>query len=327
MTHRRESDLYPLIGDVLRRHGYPVVVEQVSFRHPVVKTEDGRDYWPQVDVAAFRWHDNDVDAIAVEAKRGASPSAPLWAVEQAASYQLLFPRVFIATEADASAVQAFSEPIMRQLGLGYIHVAASRATMEMQSQLHARTSQRIMDDVLRPAAVTALLWHSLIREEARLAPCLGEYWVWSRSNDQMQLQLGTDHDATYAACYSETKPVCSAIAAAADPVQVATLLATIPSRFARHHRVRVGVKNPAGSFVPSAGTGPHHFGETPGEITRALSVARNAAAAARTLGTLEFRVALWPNAVRPDRIAAEGGLEAALPGLTALRDYLNALLP
>ncbi len=115
-----EKALYASIEDMMVGQGYAVIREFKAF-FPLAD----RTRW--LDLLGFRWADDgDLDAWAVEAKKGDLPSNALSALPRAIEYQLYVPRVSAAAEVRGGCL-AFAEEPLRKLGLGYIHATPKLA--------------------------------------------------------------------------------------------------------------------------------------------------------------------------------------------------------
>jgi hypothetical protein len=81
------------------------------------------------DHVAWRWHGAEIDPCAVEVKVGWADVA----FAQAVAYQVGFSRVYVAAD-ERLAETGYLGRVFAHFGLGYIHVGASDATIELEAK-------------------------------------------------------------------------------------------------------------------------------------------------------------------------------------------------
>ena len=320
-----EKWMYEPLARAFEARGF-TTFKQLRFHHPLVR-EYG-EYHPKADLAAFRWvTDAQIDAVAVEAKPGKYPDSPLWATSQATTYQLLFPSVYVASHTPPEGL-AFSEGVLRALGLGYIQVAGDRAIFVFSPVPKARCYEMHYLEHIRPVALMALLAKRFITEKWRANTYPPRsFWVWTEALRTVQLQFGVDEQNAYFGCYSDIKDVCRKVAQRADVREIALRLARIPEAFERHHTVEYAERLPGRQLdYARCGGQTAPFDDTPDSIEAALKQARDWCQPSRRVGALSMRVKLWKRERFVERPEAEASVQQLWEPVNALRAYLNSLI-
>ncbi|MBI5486439.1 MAG: hypothetical protein HY905_03815 [Deltaproteobacteria bacterium] len=166
----KEKHLYPALVRHMTTKGFSEVVGAASDRKlvlPVVLQE--------VDALGCRWtDDNDVDAWAVEVKRGVARGDVRAAFAQAVAYSAVVPRVSIGTPAGRLDLEEI-RPHMKRLGLGHVSISPS-GTSDGEPPDQAVLFQReLFFQTTRHAAVLLLLARERFGADADLRPHAG---VW-----------------------------------------------------------------------------------------------------------------------------------------------------
>jgi len=318
----QEKEMYQPIRQAFKSQGF-LTWEQFAITHPIVK-----ERYRKVDVVAFRW-DSDVhlNATAVEVKPGTEPATPLEAIEQASTYQLLFPSVFVAAGTEQGKL-AFSEGILRALGLGYIQVMDGNATFVFPPQENARVYENLFLETIRPIGVLALLTRHIERLQHDAADSLE--WVlkgtctYTKRIDQVQLEFAIDEKSgdVLFGCWSEVKRVCGRLAQKADPGKLAELLARVPSKFPRNHRMQ----QVEARFQSKRNVGdPFTFDGSRETVSAALRKVREWCTKPGGSGSVAFWYKLWEKNRFVSRQEAESTLEELVNEVVAVRQYLNTL--
>lgn len=318
-----EKAMYPPIAKAFSNHGF-VVFQQFSFEHPLVGHYEG--YEPKADLAAFRWaSDVAIDAVAVEAKPGTEPAGPLWAIRQAATYQLLFPSVYVACGTPVEKL-SFAEGVLRALGLGYMSVHKKRASFIFPPVENARCYEVHFLRQIRPAAVLALLADSLL-DDPWTSNHSAWLWIWTENQNEVQVQFGLTGAAACCGLYSPTKWVCKALAGEIDEKQLSGLLGQVPPDYGRCHVIEHAKCLPYGRLDPAAcGDEKAEFDDTPTKIAAAMAKARKWCSKSRRVGAFAVRYELWSRDTFVTREKAEARVKPLLKHLKPIRDYLNGLL-
>ena len=313
--------MYQPIRQSFENQGF-LTSEQFAITHPIVK-----ERYRKIDVVAFRW-DSDVhlNATAVEVKPGAEPATPLEAIEQASTYQLLFPSVYVAAGTERRNL-SFSEGILRALGLGYIHVMDRNATFVLPPQQNARVYEDLFLETIRPIGVLALLTRHIERRQNDTDHSIE--WVvksactYTMPIDQVQLHFCIDEKSgdVLFGCWSEVKRICDRLAKKADPDKLAELLARVPPKFPRRYEVQhvqahFQSKRKAGeTFI---------FDDSRETVSEALGKVRTWCTQPKESGIVAIWYRLWNKSDFVSRHEAESKLDELVNDVTAVRRYLNA---
>jgi hypothetical protein len=318
----QEKGMYRPIRQSFEDQGF-LTLEQFAFTHPIVK-----ERYRNVDVVAFRWDSNvHLNAIAVEVKPGAEPATPLEAIEQASIYQLLFPSVYIAAGTERGNL-AFSEGILRALGLGYIQVTNKNAKFVLPPQENARVYEDLFLETIRPIAVLALLTRHIEKRRNDSAHSL-EWAVKSTCTytmpiDQVQLHLCIDEKSedVLFGCWSEVKRICAHLAKKADPDKLAELLARVPARFRR----RFEVQHVEAHFQSKRTAGETFtFDDSRETVSEALGKVDTWCTPRKESGIVALWYRLWKKNQFVSMQEAESTLDELVNEVTAVRQYLNTL--
>ena len=149
-----EKELYPPLQNFLEGEGYSVERELSVYSRLSGKTR-------KLDLVGFKWNaDGQVDAWAIEAKRGSNPSDLLTGLAQGVEYQLYSPRVSLAAEADRKRL-GFAEDPLRRLGLGYISVRGKTATEIIQPAYSPHLYCDEFNTIIRHAGCLKLLGETI----------------------------------------------------------------------------------------------------------------------------------------------------------------------
>jgi hypothetical protein len=318
-----ENDMYEPIIKSFKSQNF-VAWKQFPITHPLVK-----DRYRRVDVVAFRW-DSDVllNATAVEAKPGSEPATPLEAIQQASTYQLLFPSVYVAARTKQGEL-SFSEGILRALGLGYIEVTDGNAVFVFPPQENARAYENLFLETIRPTGVVALLTRHIQRQQNYAAD--SPNWVlksgcaYTMPIDQVQLQFSVDEKSgnVLFGCWSEVKQVCDRLAKKVDPDKLADLLSRVPSNFKRCYQVQ----QVESQFQDKRSIGePFTFDDGREGVSAAMDTLRGWCSEPKRSGIIALWYKLWDRSHFVSRPEAESRLDELLNEVVAIRQYLNELL-
>jgi hypothetical protein len=319
----REKDMYQLVRQAFENQGF-FTSGQFAIMHPFVK-----ERYRKVDVAAFRWDSNvHLNAMAVEVKLGTEPATLLEAIEQASTYQLLFPSVYIAASTEREKL-AFSEGILRALGLGYIQVMDKNATFIFPPQENARVYENLFLETIRPIGVVALLTRHIDKRQNHAAYpsewVVKSSWAYTMPVEQAQLHFCIDEksgDVRFG-CWSELKGVCKRLAQRVDPGKLVELLARVPPKFPRRFEVH---------HVESSFQKKHTVGETftfddsREAVSEALGKVRAWGTKPKESGEFAFWYRLWGKSQFVSKQEAESTLDELVSEVVAVREYLNSLL-
>ena len=146
----------------------------------------------KVDIAAFEWSgDYDVNTVAVECKIGGDWVGPSKAIDQATAYQVLFQKTYIASttmEADLGHLK----PILKKIGVGYIHVDEKCARMVFPANRAPWFNQQSSKLQVRRKAMLALAFQEIYgKERIRVgrADRHGEIWVSNNKEKSCNLLI------------------------------------------------------------------------------------------------------------------------------------------
>lgn len=154
-----EKDFYPHVSNFFLEQGYFVVSGWATKPGIEGSSEFGFTIYGQpmrCDIAAARWNsEQEVEAVAVECKRlgsmKKSVGAGLW---QAIDYQVVFDKVFIATETAGG--MGHMSSVIHSLGIGHIAVDATSGKCQVKSDGEFRNVDRF-DESARRNQVTPRL--------------------------------------------------------------------------------------------------------------------------------------------------------------------------
>jgi len=182
-----EDQLYSPVEKFFKNRGYFTVSALSKKSGEVARSTFGVNVngeMKKVDVAAFKWLDNhNIEAIAVECKLGKTCRHAGSALYQATAYQVLFPKVYVASQADLSELKHV-ESSLKQLGLGYILVK-EEATMIFPSAENARFSQIEFNRQLRNRIAVLLAFNAVFGEEMEFGNAGNPEEIWV-SNKRIQ---------------------------------------------------------------------------------------------------------------------------------------------
>ena len=151
---KKEKELYPPLQKFLEVSGYSVERELSVYSRLSRKRR-------KLDLVGFKWNaDGQVDAWAIEAKRGSNPSDLLAGLAQGVEYQLYSPRVSLAAEVDRKYL-GFAEDPLRRLGLGYIAVRGKTTTEIIQPAYSPHLYCDEFNTIIRHAGCLKLLGETL----------------------------------------------------------------------------------------------------------------------------------------------------------------------
>ncbi len=164
----QEKDLYGPISKELKGNSntcYTMTIEQ----YPLSITEEKRSR--RVDIIAAKWpKESNLEVTAVECKLGQGWRKMEDAIGQAITYQTFVPYVYIATETPKERL-GHMENVLRELGLGYIHVKMyskerGKASIVLRPKKSAIIkNSRMMNQVLHPLG-HLLIWREYWGEDA-----------------------------------------------------------------------------------------------------------------------------------------------------------------
>lgn len=155
-------------------------------------------YCRQIDVAAFRWkNDEEIEAVAVECKcLSTSREGCKEALGQATDYQLFFPYVYIATQED-KLYYADEEWILTKLGLGRLMINEKGIVKEVTYPSNELFQQNFLEEYLasqvRDKAVLFLTFCELFPDAYTMhyfgGMRKGELWVHNHPKDSVQFRV------------------------------------------------------------------------------------------------------------------------------------------
>ncbi len=164
----QEKDLYGPISKELEGNSntcYTMTIEQ----YPLSINEEKRSR--RVDIIAAKWpKESNLEVAAVECKLGQGWKKVEDAIGQAITYQTFVPYVYIATETPKERL-GHMENVLRELGLGYIHVKMDskergKASIVLRPKKSAIIkNSRMMNQVLHPLG-HLLIWREYWGEDA-----------------------------------------------------------------------------------------------------------------------------------------------------------------
>lgn len=166
-----EERLYRPIETLFEKQEYRVVSDRKKVSPEVAHSGFGikiDDEIKRIDVAAFKWlDDSNIEAIAVECKLGARASDAGSALYQATAYQVLFPKVYVASEAPRKELKHV-ESSLDQLGLGYIVVDGEIATeIFPPARVNVRFAPRKFDRQSRSKIAAFLAFREVFQKDTQ----------------------------------------------------------------------------------------------------------------------------------------------------------------
>jgi hypothetical protein len=320
-----EKALYRSIEDLMVGQGYTVIPQFKAF-FPLAD----RTRW--LDLLGFRWTDDgDLDAWAVEAKKGDLPSNALSALPQAVEYQLYVPRVSVAAEVRGGCL-AFAEEPLKKLGLGYIHATRklAHATPKLAKEIIPAPSTRCFENeanyVIRHAGVLCLIGREWWKKGGYRENNSGGFYGIHNS-DPVQYQLATSgkRKKVYLEIWIQPKRVLARIyKELSDKVErerLAKLLAKLAaSNSGATAKVSKYEMDPFGRLGKCLGELPLSADKT--VVAKTLRRARAWHAGRRHISAISVNLELWAWDAMPGRAEAEKTIEQAIEGLEPTRAYL-----
>ena len=320
-----EKDLYPSIQKLMESRDYEVICEFKTFSPLTGRTR-------KLDLLGFRWRaDGDLDAWAVEGKRGASPADTLTALGQAIEYQLYVPRVSVAAEVPREEL-AFAENPLRQLGLGYIHATTTLtpATEVITPALSPRCYQNEFNQVVRHAGVLCLLGRERWKEEERgehysdgdISPETARYPLYCIHNTepvQYMLTATGKSKKVQLGIWIDRKPIWKHIYRQIEPDRFTEFLANLNATtaiqiFKRDNFGRLGDCLEQRLLLPDRTA-----------IANGLDYARKRLEGDRMVPVISVALELWAWEAMPRCAEAKKAVEETIARLEPTRAYLAAM--
>ena len=321
-----EKDLYPVLRKLLEQRGY-CVEEQFE----IYSTLTGAKR--KIDVLGFRWSaDGDVDAWAVEAKKGGQPGDILKAIAQAIEYQLLVPKVSVAAEVHRDNL-SFAEYPLRQLGLGYLCATRQSAGEVIAPSTSPRFYHDEFNHIIRHAGVLRLLiddlngdlpreWRvhtSVDRDRDREAAPYCMFAAHIVEDVQIMLRSSFQSRDIVAGVWVEAKPFLKGMVNRIDGVKFHRIL----NENALTGVIECRERTAYGRLKPVSASRP--VGMSEHKTLEAIQWAKSVLKQARTLAVFNIPVELWPWSDAPRRDRATKRAAEALKRLQPVRLYLQTL--
>lgn len=324
----KEKELYPSIATALENEGY-LTFEQFQFLNPLFNEQQAHGCI-EADVVGFKWTDEgDIEAVAVEAKRGEARDTPLSVIPQALLYQVQFPSVYVACGTREVNILEFIKKPIRWLGLGYVYASPQHARIVWEpdpGRNQAYEEVRYLSGI-RPAAVVALCpllderLRSLNWDRGKMKDA-STFCRWTTERDKFQIRFGVDHKAAYLGCYSEYKSVCRRVAQmlTGDRAKLAELADRIAAVGRPAHVEVQDICTKRGEAWRSEA---HRFSAGRGDLSRALRSALDMCARDYHKGALAFRFELWERGRRVRKEEAQARVQQLAPHVLAIGGYLH----
>lgn len=159
-----EKVLYKPIEDMFVKKGYFSISSREKLPGERVHSTFGvnvHGVTKKIDVVAFRWIDEEIEAKAVECKYGKTWEAAGEALGQATAYQRLFPEVYVATQAGEEDLKHV-ESLLRELGFGYISVENGEAEEIFPPAHNIRFNQKEFELQVKGKAIALIACYNVL---------------------------------------------------------------------------------------------------------------------------------------------------------------------
>lgn len=162
-----EKVLYKPVEDMFVKKGYFSISSRGKLPGERVHSPFGVNVHgatKKIDVVAFRWINEDIEAKAVECKYGKTWEAAGEALGQATAYQRLFPEVYVATQAGEEDLKHV-ESLLRELGLGYISIENGEAEEIFPPAHNIRFNQKEFELQVKSKAIAQLTCYNVLETD------------------------------------------------------------------------------------------------------------------------------------------------------------------
>jgi hypothetical protein len=187
----------------------------------------------KIDVVAFKWIDEEIEAKAVECKYGKTWEAAGEALGQATAYQRLFPEVYVATEAGEEDLKHV-ESLLRELGLGYISVENGEAEEIFPPAHNIRFNQKEFELQVKSKAVVLLAYHDVLgRDNFQFGRADSPSYIWVSSLEPCNISCSIQEPGTafWLALNIENKNAVKHIFSIVKVEELYKLLSELPSDY------------------------------------------------------------------------------------------------
>jgi len=231
-----EKDLYKPVEDMFVKKGYFSISDRGKLPSERVHSPFGVEVHgvaKKIDVVAFRWVNDELEAKAVECKSGKTWEAAGEALGQATAYQRIFPEVYVATEAEEKDLKHV-ESLLRELGLGYISVINGETEEIFPPAHNIRFNQKDFSLQVKCKAI-ALLATSKVLEHNNFqfgrADSPGHIWISSLEPCNISCSIEDPGNLFWFALNLEKKPAIRRIFSIIDAGKFYSLLSALPSDY------------------------------------------------------------------------------------------------
>ena len=229
-----EYVLYKPIEDMFAKKGYFSISSRKKLPNERVHSPFGVNVHgatKKIDVVAFREIDGEIDARAVECKYGRTWEAAGEALGQATAYQRLFPKVYVATQAEEEDLKHV-EPLLRQLGLGYISVKDDEPEELFPPSHNIRFNQKEFELQVKCKATTLLTGCEVLgRDNFQFGSASEPYYIWISSLEPCNVSLEVKNKIIWFGLNLESKSAVRRIFSRVQVGKLYKLLSELPSDY------------------------------------------------------------------------------------------------